>query len=355
MARWMNSKFQVLVVLAALVSFIVGIGCAPTAATPTPTRVVQVAATAAPAATPTPTKPAPTPTVKIEKIKVGYTGEAGNMAPLWVTKDAGIFDKYGIDATLQFVSAGAAIMAALVAKDVEVAYTGAPDAISARLQGSDHIMIASPLKVMAMSIYVVPGIQSASDLKGKVVGVSKFGSGTDFGGRLALKKSGIDPDKDLTMVQTGGIPEALSAMNAGGVQGAVIVPPTTLQAKKLGFKELINIAEIGLPYNLPIVTTKSYADAHEDLLTRFTKALSEGVHKYKTDKTFAVNVIGKYGKIDDKEVLDESYDYFFKLFSEDLSVSIPGIETVLADLGTKDPKAKSAKAEDFVDLRFVKK
>jgi len=205
-------------------------------------------------------------------------------------------------------------------------------------------------------IYSQPGIGRMEELKGKVFGTTRFGTLSDLASRFALRAYGIDPERDITMVQTGGPAETVSAMVAGKVHAAAISPPATLQARKLKLKELLDMSKLDAEYHVNgVVTTRRFLKTHEDVVRRFLRAYIEGAARGQKDKNFGLKVMGKYFRTDDKEILEESYDTVLK---SNLSIppypSIPGIASLVQGLEKSNPKAKGAKPEEFADSRLVR-
>jgi ABC-type nitrate/sulfonate/bicarbonate transport system substrate-binding protein len=189
-----------------------------------------------------------------------------------------------------------------------------------------------------------------------VFGSTRFGTLSDLAARFALRSHGIDPEKDVTMVQTGGPSEAIAAMAAGKIQAAALSPPSTLRARQLKFNEILDMSKLPNEYHINgVVTTRRFLQTHEDIVRRFLKAYIEGAARGQKDENFALKVMGKYFRTDDKEILEESYNTTIKSnFSIPPYPSIPGIASLLQGLEKQNPKAKGAKPEDFADSRLVK-
>ena len=192
------------------------------------------------------------------------------------------------------------------------------------------------------------------DLRGKVFGTTRFGTQSDLASRIALRRYGIDPERDITMVQTGGPAETVSAMAAGKVHAAAITPPATLQARKVKLKELLDLSTLDVEYHVNgVVTTRRFIKSNEDLVRRFLRAYVEGAARGQRDKPFAMKTMGKYFQTDDQELLEETYELIIKS-----GFTIPpypaGIANLLQDLERQNPKAKGAKPDDFADSRLIR-
>ena len=287
------------------------------------------------------------------KLYVVYASISGTQAIGWIAKEAGLFTKNGLDVDLLFTGGGRAITS-LLGGDTPIVTVGGPSAIAARLAGSDVIITAHVFDTILYSLMVTPEIRTLSDLKGKRLGASRFGSATDFALRYVLKQNGFDPVKDVVIFQIGGQSETLAALRAGSIQGGVIASPATAEAKRLGMKELINMANLGVEYpHTTIATTGRFLRSNRETVQRFTRAYVEGVHRFLNDREFSLNVISKYTKIRSRATLDATYDDYAPYVKKIPMPVVGSIKTVLEQLSASDPKAKTARPQDFIDTSIV--
>ena len=288
-----------------------------------------------------------------QKLYVVYASISGTQSVTWVAKEANLFAKHGLDVELLFTGGGRAVTA-LLGGDTPIITVGGPSAIAARLAGGDVIITAHVFDTILYSLMVSPEIRQLSDLKGKRVGASRFGSATDFALRYVLQLNGMDPIKDLTIFQIGGQAETLAALKARSIHGGVIASPATSEAKRLGFRELTNMATLGVPYpQTTIVTTERYLRANHDTVVRFTRAYGEATHRFATDREFSLLVIGKYAKIQARATLEATYDDYAPYLKKIPKPAPESIKTVLDQLAASDPKARTAKPQDFIDRSIV--
>ncbi|MGE5217106.1 MAG: ABC transporter substrate-binding protein [Chloroflexota bacterium] len=303
--------------------------------------------------------PCATPGVEgaaLEKLTIGWSAIAGSQAPFWITKEAGLFEKNGLDVTMIYVDGGSKATQALMSGDMPIAQVGGNAPVVARLRGADVTLIAGLLNVLAYSMVVAPEIKKPEDLKGKKLSVSRFGSNSDYATRKILLKWGLKPDLDVAVLQIpGGQPARMAAIQSKVVHGMVAQPPVTNLARKLHLNIIAEPEDFGGAYpTTPVASRLSYIGEKRDTLRKFTRALLEGIHLYKTNKDFSKKVIGKYVKTTDNDALEDSYQYFSRLVPQKPYPSIDAVKEALAELGEKDPKARSAKAEDFVDMSLIK-
>jgi len=291
----------------------------------------------------------------LTRLHVGYSSPSGNQAVLWVAKEAGSFKHHGLDVDLIFIGSGSTMTQAVIAGQINIAQVGGVAPISARLRGADLKIVAVSFNTLALSLIVQQDIRSMADLKGKRIRISRFGSNTDFGARYILKKHGLLPDRDVAILQHGDVPSTFAALQAGGIQGGMLSYPTTATATKMGFKELVDMSEVGLEYpSTNIAVTERYLKGQSDLVRRFLMAFVEGIHRYKTDEAFTKKVIGDYARIRDAQVLDETYRLFATKIQKIPYPSPGGIRLALDSLGD-DPRARQARPEEFFDDSILRR
>jgi NitT/TauT family transport system substrate-binding protein len=217
-------------------------------------------------------------------------------------------------------------------------------------------MLAGPNHKPGQKIMVKPDIKRREDLKGKKIGISRFGTSDDFLLRYVLGQWNLQPDRDVALIQMGGSPETLAGLAAGAIDGGLLASPLHLQAAKFGYQLLADLSAIGIDYQgAGVVTTRSYMREAPDVARRYVRAYVEGLHRFKSDKNFAVRVIGKYSRITDQEALEETYlHYAVKVMPKVPYPTIKGIQMVLDEIGSRTPKAKSLAPENFVDVTYLR-
>ena len=292
----------------------------------------------------------------LQRINVAFSSISGNMAPLWVTHEKGFFRKHGLDVQVILIESGTTTAQALVAGDISFAQVAGPAVIQSNLRGADTVMIAGVINTLTFQLFTERGITRPDQFKGKAVGVTRFGSATDFAMRYALDKYGLDVNKDVTVLQLGNVPALLAAMEAAKIQGAMLSAPTSLRAKKMGFPMLADLQMLGLEYqHTSIATTKGLIKSKPELVRDFMRAYIEGIHYAKTHRKETLEVLTKYLRTDDQEVLDDTYEsIILNLVPEKPYPTQKGVQIILRELGAKDAAARSARPEQFVDLTILK-
>jgi NitT/TauT family transport system substrate-binding protein len=288
-------------------------------------------------------------------LMAGVAGPAISLTYAFVTQDAGLWKKHGLDARVIVFEAGSTLAQVARSGDVKFAINSGPTTIAARTQGADSVIVAAAVNTLPYSLVVAKGITKWSDLKGKKIAVSRFGSGTDTAIRLVCKRFGLDPAKDIIILQGGTQPSRLQALAAGAIDGTLVSPPLDLTAKKQGYPILVNIAELGIPYpQLVIETTDRFNRENPLVVKSFLKGFIEGIHYVALNKDETKRIITKYLKTADPEILDATYQSFMQVTDYSGNPNVEGVRNAIDEVAQRVPAAKSKKPEDFIDTRFLK-
>jgi NitT/TauT family transport system substrate-binding protein len=292
----------------------------------------------------------------LEKLTIAFSSVSANMAPLWITQERGFFRKYGLDVQLVFIESGSTTVQSLISKEVAFAQMAGAGVLQSRLRGSDVVLIAGFLNTMDYQLMVDKNITRPDHLKGKTMAVSRFGSSSDFATRYALDKFGLVPDKDVTILEIGSQPARFAALESGKIQAAMVAIPLTRRAKTLGFHALADLQMLGLEYqHTGLATTDALIRARPDLVRNVMKAYVEGIHYYKTRRAGSLGILAKYLKTPNIEVLTEVHENLgLKLTPQKPYPTLRGIEIMLRELAARDPKARRARPDEFVNLAFIR-
>jgi NitT/TauT family transport system substrate-binding protein len=293
---------------------------------------------------------------QLTKLNVGYVGINSDNVIAFIAKETGIYAKNGLDVQLIYFAGGTTAVMALVSGETPITQTAGPSVVNAVLSGSDAVMIAGGVTTLDYWMLSRPEIKTPAQLKGGAVAISRFGSASDFIVRYALQRLGLTPIKDVAILQVGALPDRLAAMETKRVQATVLAPPAMYIAQKRGYNILADVAALGLAYQATgVATTRKYIREHPDVVRRYVKAQVEAVHRFKTDREASLRVLSKYLGLKDKEILEKTYEGAIaenKLPAKQYP-TIEGIKTILEPL-KNDPRLKHLKADDFVDMRFIK-
>jgi NitT/TauT family transport system substrate-binding protein len=290
-----------------------------------------------------------------DSMIVGVAGPAINMVYSFVARDAGIFQKHGLDARVVVFDAGSILAQAALSGQVKISVSSGPATIASRSQGADTIIVGACVNVLPYSIVAAKGITNWDQLKGKKIAISRFGSGTDTAVRLVLKKFGLDPAKDVTIVQLGTQPSRVQALAAGAIDATIISPPLDITAKKQGYPILVNIADLGIPYPQQVIeTTDRFVRENPQAVKNFLKGFIEGVRYASTHKEETKKVMTKYLKTTDPEILEATYQSFVQVTDQGGYPNLEGIRNAMEEVAQRVPVVKSKKPEDFINTRFLK-
>jgi len=325
-------------------TLVLAAACGGTAVAPSPSPTVggTVTATATP-------KPSPF------KLVVSYSNIIGDELPLWSTKEGGFFEQNALDiGELQSIASTQGVPA-LISNQVQVAQLGGSEAMSANAEGAELVVVAQLAGVYPFVLEVSASIKTTEDLKGKKVGVSSVGSSSDIATRAALKKMGLDPEKDVTIVPVGSAAQRTAAMLSGAIDAGVSQPPDSLAVEAKGFHVLYDLASQKLPSaNTSVVVTRSFLTANKAVVQRYVDSLVQGIKKMKADRPFGIDVLKKYFKSTDDKAMAATYDFYAKLVTATQPFARP---EMFADaqsiLGASNAAVKSYDVTKMLDTSFV--
>ncbi|HYY24851.1 MAG TPA: ABC transporter substrate-binding protein [Candidatus Udaeobacter sp.] len=290
-----------------------------------------------------------------EKLRVVYSAIGSSQSPLWIAHEAGLFKKHGLDVDLLYVAGGSRAAQVILSGEVPVAMFNGGSVISADLAGADLVNVASGMNVLPFYLVAGPGIKQIEDLKGKKVAVTRLGSATDYALRFATEKWPVKPDKDFTVLQLGGQPEMMAALKSGAVQGAMLNAEFTILARREGYRDLADVSSMGLTFpGSGVNTSRAFIRNRRDTMLRIVRAYADSVHYARTQKSFAVGVLGKYLRNSDAPFLESVYDlYIGKYIPRIPYPSVEAMKRALDDIAERDPRARSARAEQFIDASLM--
>lgn len=317
-----------------------------------------VAACAGPAGTAVPLTSgtaAPSASTAPVRLVVVYGSVNGDDLPVWIAKEAGIFARNGLDVDLQLISSSSAAVAALLGGNADVAQTGGSDAVSAAVGGADVVVVAVTSPVYSYLFEVPASITTPADLKGKKIGVSSAGSSADVGTRVALRKVGLDPDKDVAIISVGDVPTRTAAMLGGTIQGTVVNPPETQVLERQGFHPLLDLAALKLPAVLQSsIVRRSLVKEHPETVQRYVDSLVQSVAYMKKNKAFTIGVLKRFFKSEDEAAMNATYEFFVNEVVAPLPFPRPELfGDAIAVLSVKNEKVKTFDPKTIVDPSFV--
>jgi NitT/TauT family transport system substrate-binding protein len=290
-----------------------------------------------------------------EKIRVAISSISTSQVNVWVPLDAGFFKKHGLDVELVYISGAPVGAAALMSGEVVISQGGVVGSINSNLKGAGTYIFLGGADRFPYQLVVPPGVNQVADLKGKRFAVSRIGSADHTAAMFVLPKLGVQPDKELNIVQVGSVPSRFAALVNGSVMGALLIPPETVKARELGYRVLTNFADIDIHYQQNgVYTTRNLINRRTDMMRRFAMAYSEGNHYIHTNPVGTQKIMRKYLHGDEKAIAEAYTEVVVKATPKIPYPSKPGIQTLLNFIAKTTPEAASAKPDDFIDARFVK-
>jgi NitT/TauT family transport system substrate-binding protein len=285
-------------------------------------------------------------------VRIAFNG-FGGVAPLYLGQETGIFKKQGLNLELIFIPGGSLSLQALIGKSLDLLMTGGPPVVNAYLQGARIKIIAGVTNLLPYTFVVTSGIRSAELVKGKKIGISRFGSNTDYVVRLALNHFSLAPN-DVQIIQVGGSQARLVALQSGAIQATVLSPEEALVAQKLGFGVLLDFIEKSIEFpHVNFVAREDYLETQPQTVRAFMKAYVETVRYYKTHRTEAVTKIMALSKLPERQMAEVVYDGSLRATPDDGKPTLRGMEVVIDAAGKENPKAKNITVQQLLDLRFI--
>jgi ABC-type nitrate/sulfonate/bicarbonate transport system substrate-binding protein len=289
-----------------------------------------------------------------ERLRLAWAGFSPTNSPIWVIEDRKLLQKQGVTPEILAINASPTVLQALLANEIDAASISVTTLTSSRLAGADTVMILGVVPTFVDHIVSLSSITAVEQLKGKTAGVNRLGSTSDLGLRLALKKLGVDPEKDVKIIPTGGTAERFAALSKGITQFTIIPEPFLTQAEKLGFRNLFNISDLKIPFWWNgILSRESIVKTKRPLMLKLVRAMIEAIHIIKTDKEYAKEIFKKNLGVNDPEGLERAYKDYSNAFPEVPYPNPEGVKTMLDDLAPKNPKAASADPKTYVDMSLV--
>lgn len=287
------------------------------------------------------------------KLNVIYPAISGINAALWFAAEANTFERYGLEVKLIYIPTALQVTRVVLTGESEIEFSGGTPVVNAVLSGADLIFIGGVANVPAFYMMALPEIRNVNDLKGKTVGVTRFGSSTDFAMRYLLLKQGLNPDKDVTVLQLGGMPELAAALSKSLIVAAPLSAPTHIRARAAGAQPLIDLAKAGVYFPHTAVTTRrAYLKSNRDVALNFFRGYSEGIQRFLNERPLAKKIIQKYTRDTTDEIIEATYQYAVDYVVRPPYTNRKGIVETLKLI--QSPEAKKASPDQFIDNSVVK-
>ena len=292
----------------------------------------------------------------LPKVRAAYTSIGIQFDPVYIMKELDLPRKYGLDVDMLFVPVSSRAIQAALAGEIQFLTSGGVANINANVTGADFVGLTATLNTFVFKVIANPELKKPEQLRGKKVGISRLGGASDFSIRYALNHWGLVPEKDVALLQVGGEPEEVLALQNKAVDAVILSEPFATVARRAGFAVLADLSELGARYTMHgFGTRKSYIQAHRDVVIRFMKAYLEGIHVFKTNKDLALKVLRKYTRLDDLSLVQTSYDEMSQRLIRRVPYPDPeGLQTIIDQLAKSRPQMKNLNPNDFIDPSILK-
>ncbi|TMB70678.1 MAG: ABC transporter substrate-binding protein [Deltaproteobacteria bacterium] len=289
---------------------------------------------------------------QLTTVRIAFNG-FGGVAPLYLGNDAGIFKQQGLNLEMVFIPGGSLSLQALIGRSLDLLLTGGPPVANAYLQGAKIRIIGGVTNLLPYTFVVATGLRTAEQVKGRKIGISRFGSNTDYVVRLALDQLGLSAAQ-VQIIQVGGSQARLVALKSGAIQATVLSPEEAMVAQKMGFSVLLDFIEKGIEFpHVNVVARDDYLETQAQTVRTFMRTYVESVRYYKTHRGEAIKKIMELSKLPERQMAETVYEGSLRATPDDGKPTVKGMEVVLDSLAKENPKAKSLTVQQLLDLKFL--
>lgn len=290
----------------------------------------------------------------LESIVIAYPTTSSQFAPLWFARDTGLYEKYGLDGKLVFIQGGSVLLQAMLAGQAQAAQNGIAETMTAVLRGGDVRILGVTSNIFPYSLIVAKGIKSVKELAGGKIAVNRLGDVSAIASRVALRNLGLNPDKDITMLQVGGSPQRLAALQSGAVQGAALDFMSGLRLSKQGYTVLAQVS-LNYPYLGPVVSAK-FLRENPAVAEAFIKAFVESIARFKRNREEGIKALARYMKSNETDILSKAYEFIAnEFYAENLEPDPKSFQELVEEVSTREPVAKNASIAHVFDLTIARK
>jgi ABC-type nitrate/sulfonate/bicarbonate transport system substrate-binding protein len=291
---------------------------------------------------------------RAQKSVIAWSAVSALNSPFWVMNDAGLWKQEGLDMELVYIASSPTVARATLAGDIVLSGANSQVIVDVGLQGGDLVAMGAITNVVAFYVMAAPEVKTVTDLKGKLVGVTRFGASTDFGIRMLLTKYGLEPVKDVPFIQIGGMPELAAALSKKTVYAAPMSQPMVYLAQQAGMRMIANLAKEDIPFmHIGLTTSRKWVREHRTQAKAFIRAYGRALHFMHNRKEETRAIFAKYTKINDRGMLDGSIQYGYDFMEKIPLVKPQAFQVTLDQIARNNPKAKQAKPEQFFDNSLV--
>jgi ABC-type nitrate/sulfonate/bicarbonate transport system substrate-binding protein len=291
-----------------------------------------------------------------ETIRVGQGAVSLQSGLMHIAKDRGLFAKYGLVSEIVYIPGGTTNIQVLVSGSLDMSQLSGAPGVAANLEGADIVYILGLLDKLNYQLVTRPEVRGVEQLKGKKFGVSRFGSSADFGLRALLKRLGVDPAKDVSILQTGDEPARVAAIKSGNIEGTVVNAPFGSEAEKLKLNVIADSVKMNIPFfNTGLLGSKRYLEKQDAKVMNFLRAYLEAIKILKTEREYSVKALARFTRVPNLKAIQEGYDYFNNQLQPVPYPSLEAMQAVVAQIAETNPKARNVDAKNYVSDRYLRR
>jgi ABC-type nitrate/sulfonate/bicarbonate transport system substrate-binding protein len=291
-----------------------------------------------------------------DRLRVGQGSISLQSGLMHIAKDRGIFAKYGLSVETIYIPGGSTNIHVLISGNLDLSQLSGAPGVAANLEGADIVYFAGLLDKLNYQLITRPEIKSVEQLKGKKFGVSRYGSSADFGMRAMLKRLGVDPVKEASILQIGDEPSRIAAIKSGNIDGTVANAPFGIEAERLKLNVLADSVKMDIPFfNTGLLGSKKYLDRQESKVLNFLRAYLEAIKVLKTERDYSIKALAQFTRVSNLKSVAEGYDYFVNQLQPVPYPSSAAMQAVVDQIAEGNPKARGVDAKNYVNDRYLKR
>jgi NitT/TauT family transport system substrate-binding protein len=291
-----------------------------------------------------------------EKIRVGQGALGLQSGLMYIAQDRGLFAKYGLVSEIIYIPGGSTNVQVLVSGSLDLSQLSGAPGVAANLEGADLVYFLGLLDKLNYQLVTRPEIKNVEQLKGKKFGVSRFGSSADFGMRALLKRLGVDPVKEATILQIGDEPARVAAIKSANIDGTVVNAPFGSEAERLNLNVIADSVKMDIPFfNTGLLGSKKHMDKQDGKVLNFLRAYLEAIKVMKTEKEYSIKAFAKFTRLQNLKAIQEGYDYFNNQLQPVPYPSLEAMQAVVAQIAETNPKARGIDAKAYVSDRYLRR
>jgi len=291
-----------------------------------------------------------------DRLRVGQGSISLQSGLMHIAKDRGLFAKYGLAVETIYIPGGSTNIHVLISGNLDLSQLSGAPGVGANLEGADIVYFAGLLDKLNYQLITRPEIKSVEQLKGKKFGVSRYGSSADFGMRAMLKRLGVDPVKEASILQIGDEPSRIAAIKSGNIDGTVANAPFGTEAERLKLNVLADSVKMDIPFfNTGLLGSKRFLDKQESKIMNFLRAYLEAIKVLKTERDYSIKALAQFTRVSNLQSVAEGYDYFVKQLEPVPYPSVAAMQAVVDQIAESNPKARNVDAKNYVNDRYLKR